>query len=94
MKGEHHDGVEHDWRDDPDDGSKTLDELSREEMLRALAGLDERLDANGEGAYSLLARGMLYSAGMAQFHRIIGDLLDDLLDVARIETGDPARFRA
>ena len=53
MKGEHHDGVEHDWRDNPDDGSRTLDELSREEMLRALAGLDERLDANGEGAYSL-----------------------------------------
>ena len=45
MGGEHHESGEHDWRGGPDDGFKTLDELSREELLRALASLDERLEA-------------------------------------------------
>ena len=50
------------WRDDPDGGYRTLDELTREEILRALAGLDERIKASiEEDTYSLLARGMLYS---------------------------------
>ena len=56
MNGEHHDSGEQDWRDGPDDGYKTLDELSREELLRALAGLDRRIEAdNEEDPYSLLA---------------------------------------
>ena len=62
MNGEHHEPGEGDWRDDPGNGSRALDELSREEMLRALAGLDERLKADVEDAYSLLARGMLHSS--------------------------------
>ena len=45
----------------PGNGSRALDKLSREEILRALAGLDERLKADAEGTYSLLARGMLHS---------------------------------
>ena len=39
MNGEDHEGGERDCRDDPGNGSRTLDELSREEILRALAGL-------------------------------------------------------
>jgi len=58
---EHHESGEPDWRDDPDKGSRALDELSREEILRAPAGLDERLKAEADDAYSLLARGMLHS---------------------------------
>ena len=61
MNGERHESGEPDWRDDPGDGSRTLDELSREEILRALAGLDELLKADAEDAYSLIARGMLHS---------------------------------
>ena len=61
MNGEHHEGGEADWPDDSDNGSRTLDELSREEILRALAGLDERLRADAQDIYSLLARGMLHS---------------------------------
>ena len=61
MNGEHHEGGQRDWRGDPGNGSRTLDELSREEILRALAGLDERLKADAEDTYSLLARGMLHS---------------------------------
>ncbi len=61
MNGENHEGGERDWRDDPGNGSRTLDKLSREEILRALAGLNERLKADAEDTYSLLARGMLHS---------------------------------
>ena len=61
MSGEHHESGERDWRDDPGNGSRTLDELSREEILRALTGLDELLKANAEDTYSLMARGMLHS---------------------------------
>ena len=61
MSGEHHESGERDRRDDPGNGSRTLDELSREEILRALTGLDELLKANAEDTYSLLARGMLHS---------------------------------
>ena len=64
MGGEHHESGEHDWRGGPDDGFKTLDELNREEILRALAGLDERLKADAEDTYSLLARGMLRRRGI------------------------------
>ena len=39
MGGENHDGGEQYWHDGFYDGSKTLGELSREEILRALAGL-------------------------------------------------------
>ena len=46
----------------PTMGYKTLDELSREELLRALANLDQRVEAdNEEDPYSLLARGLLHS---------------------------------
>ena len=61
MSGEHHESDEGDWRGDPDSGSRTLDELSSEEILRALRGLDELLKADAEDTYSLLARGMLHS---------------------------------
>ncbi len=61
MHGDHHENGEPDRRDAPDDGSRALDELSREEILRALAGLDERLRDDAEDAYSLLARGMLHN---------------------------------
>ena len=55
MNGECHESGERDWRDGPNDGIKMLDELSREEILRALAGLDQRIEANNdEDAYSLL----------------------------------------
>ena len=64
MGGEHHESGEQDWRGGPDDGFKTLDELNREEILRALAGLDERLKADAEDTYSLLARGMLRRRGI------------------------------
>ena len=58
----HHESGEHDRRDAPENGSRTLDELSREQILRALAGLDQRVEANNEkDSYSLLARGMLHS---------------------------------
>ena len=62
MNGEHHESGEQDCRDDPDSGYSLLDELSREEILRAQAGLDERLRADANDAYSLLARGMLHSS--------------------------------
>ncbi len=39
MNGEPHDSGEPDRRDDPGNESRALDELSREEILRALAGL-------------------------------------------------------
>ena len=55
MNGEHHGSGERDWHGDPDSGYKTLDELGREEILRALTGLDERLEVSGEDTYSLLA---------------------------------------
>ena len=61
MSGEHSESGEPDRSGDPVNCSKTLDELSREEILRALAGLDEQLRADPEDAYSFLARGMLYS---------------------------------
>ena len=62
MNGEHHVSGEEDWRDGHDDGFKTLDELSREGILPALAGLDQRLEAKNEKApYPLLARGLLHS---------------------------------
>ena len=61
MSGEHQESGEGDWRDDPGNRTKALDELSREEILRALAGLDKRLRADAEDTYSFLARGMLHS---------------------------------
>ena len=61
MNGEHHESGEPGWRDDPDGGYRTLDELTREEILRAPAVLDDRLNADAEDIYPLLARGMLYS---------------------------------
>ena len=61
VNGEHHESGERDWPDAPADGSRALDELSREEILRALAGLDERLRADANDIYSLLAKGMLHS---------------------------------
>ena len=61
MSGEHHQSGEPDWPGDPDNGFRTLDELSREEILIALAGLDERLKADTVDTYSFLARGMLHS---------------------------------
>ena len=48
VNGEHHESSEGDWRDDPGNGSRALDELSQEEILRALARLDERLRADPE----------------------------------------------
>ena len=54
MSGERHERGEGGWGDDPGNGSKALDELSREEILRALAGLNERIKADAEDAYSLL----------------------------------------
>ena len=77
MSGEHHESGEADWRDDPGNGSRALDELSREEILRALTGLKERLRADEDDAYSLLARGMLHSKlgddrrAMQDFSRVI-----------------------
>ena len=62
MSGENQESGEPSWRDGPDNGSKMLDELSREDILRALAGLDERIEAGSEeDTYSLLVRGMLHS---------------------------------
>ena len=78
MNGEHHESGEGDYRDDPSNGSRTLDELSRKEILRALAALDERVKADGEDAYSLLTRGMLHSRqgddrrAAEDFSRVIG----------------------
>ena len=77
MNGEHHESGEGDSRDDPGNESRALDELSREEILRALAGLNERLKADADDAYSLLARGMLHSRlgddrrAAADFTRVI-----------------------
>ena len=61
MNGKHHEGGEGDWRDTSDSESRALDELGREEILRALASLAQRLKADAHDAYSLLARGMLHS---------------------------------
>ena len=78
MDGERHENGEPDWPDDPGSGLKTLDELSREEILRALAGLDERVRADGNDIYSLMARGMLHGRvgddrrAMEDFSRVIG----------------------
>ena len=58
VSAEHHESGERNWPDDPANGSRTLDELSREEILRALAGLNERAQGRRGG---LLARGMLHS---------------------------------
>ncbi len=60
MNGDHHENGEPDRRDAPYNGSKALDELSREEILRAVAGMDERLRADADDASSILARGMLH----------------------------------
>ena len=48
MSGERDESAERGWRDDPDSSNKMLDELSREEILLALAGLDERIEAGNE----------------------------------------------
>ena len=61
MNGEHHGSGERDRCDDPNSEFKTLDELSREEILRALAGLDQQIRAESEDTYSFLAKGMLHS---------------------------------
>ena len=61
MNGEHDERGELDRRDDPDSSYKMLDDLSREAIVRALAGLDQRLKTDSEDAYSLLARGLLLS---------------------------------
>ncbi len=62
MNGEHNDSGEQDWRDGPDSEFRKLDELSREEILRALASLHGWVEAgNDEDSYSLLVRGMLHS---------------------------------
>ena len=61
MNGEHDESGEPDWHDAPDNESRALDELGREDILRSLAGLNERLTADADEAYSLLARGMLHS---------------------------------
>ena len=63
MNGECHDSGEEDRRDAPGNESKALDELSHEEILRALAGLDERLRADPKDAYSLLPGGC-FTAGL------------------------------
>ena len=57
MRGEHHESSERDWSDDSGGSYRTLDELSSEEILTALAGLDDRLKADAVDMYSLLARG-------------------------------------
>ena len=62
MNGEHHESGQEDWPNDTESSYKTLDELSREEILRALAELNQRTKANNEeDTYSLLARGILHS---------------------------------
>ena len=62
MNDKHHESGEAVWCDGLDNWPRTVDELSREEVLRSLAGLDERFGANrDEEAYSLLARGLLHS---------------------------------
>ena len=66
MSGEHHESGEPDQRDDPGSGYKTLDELSREEILRSLAGLDELLKADADDAYSPLARGVKLSRAVSR----------------------------
>ena len=43
MRGEHHESSERDWSDDSGGSYRTLDELSSEEILTVLAGLDDRL---------------------------------------------------
>ena len=57
MNRERHESGERDWRDGPGNGSGTLDQLSREEILLALAGLDERLKTNAENALLSVGRG-------------------------------------
>ena len=60
MSGDLDDGRQQYWHDHADDGFKTLDELSRDEILRALAEPDQRIEADNEkDSYSLLARGLL-----------------------------------
>lgn len=77
MNGEHHESGDGDWPGDSGNGSRALDDLSREEVLRALAGVDERLKTDADDAYSLLARGMLHSRlgddrrAAADFSRVI-----------------------
>ena len=61
MNGERHESGVQDWRHAPGNGCRAPEELSREEILRALASLDEWLKANADDAYSFSARGMLYS---------------------------------
>ena len=78
MNGEHDESAERGWRDDLDSSNKMLDELGSEEILRALAGLDERIEANNEeDNYSLLARGLFHirlgddRRAMENFSRVI-----------------------
>ena len=78
MSGYHYDGGEQYWHDHADDGFKTLDELSREETLRSLAGLDQQIEADNEkDTYSLLARGLLHTKlgddrrAVEEFSRVI-----------------------
>ena len=49
---------ERDWRDGPDNGSRTMDELSSEEISRALASPDKLLKADAKDAYFFLAWAM------------------------------------
>ena len=87
MNAEHKESGEGDWPDDPGSGYKTLDELSREDILRALAGLDERLRTDADDAFSLLARGMLHSKP--------GDdrrAAQDFTRVIELEPGDPVPY--
>ena len=87
MNGEHHESGKGDLRDGPDDGYKTLDELSREELLRALAGLDQRIAAdNEEDSYSLLAKGLLHSK--------LGDDRSTLEDFSRVIDLEPHNAEA
>ena len=72
MNGEHHESGEPNWRDAPGNGSRTLDDLSREEILRVLAGLNERLRADADDVYSLLARWLLHSK-LGDDRRAVGD---------------------
>ena len=58
-----------------------MDELTIKEMLRVLAGLDERLRADPRDVYSLLARGMLQSR--------LGDDLRAAEDFSRVIELDP-----
>ena len=86
MNGEHPENGERDWRDDPGSSYKMLDELSREEILRALADLDERLRTDAEDAYSLLARGLLHSK--------LGDDRQAVKDFSRVIELEPDNAEA